>query len=1684
MTQNQNRFLHSADSKYRRASIILLDSKLNYISLAVRHIISLILSLLYSSIVFGQYGNEWINYSRSYLKIQIAQDGIYTIDGATLQQAGFPISSINPKHVQLFHNGVEEYIFIEGDQDGIFDSSDKMLFFGNKNDGGLDRVLYRTPGEQPHQHESLYTDSSSYFLTWDPSKVGRRFQINSNQNISGLLADSFFVHTSSKWFNDAWFDGSQFGERAFYSQYTEGEGWMSSDVRGGGMSVFIPTPGYIAAPSQAIKAEILGFGKSDPSVPGDFDAQGNNHEMSVYYGSTSNLLASSRGRGYCKHFMQANISPSIFTSNSQFLIYSSFGAKQRQAVSYINVTYPRSFANINESIIRINPSGNAQRITCKNYTGSSKPVVWDLDRKQIIDPKLIGTNLEFRIDKSGSNDLLIADSATIFIKLSAAQLKLKTFTKFNFNAGTDYLIITNKTLSQGATEYANYRSSAIGGGNNVSIVYVDELFDQYYYGVHHPMALKNFIKAVYEQNNAKINSLFLLGKGQSYYLYSNDESRRIGLDLVPTMGYPPSDHLFTIGLGARPEVPEIAIGRLPAKNNAEITLYLNKVKTHELTLNQSDLWKKQVVHLSGGTKKSENIQFSGYLNDYAKIIASDSFGGQTKLYSKDEINVVQENLTTAVIGSIDKGASMMNYFGHGSSNVLEIDLGFPNQYKNQGKYPLFYFNGCILGNSFDISSLAEKFLLDNDAGAVNWLASSSYSFTTTLYNYGYNFHQKMFRTDYGASVGEIIRKTTESYISSSDDYKMAMCYQFLCHGDPSICYFSPNRADFTFGNANTRINPPFFAANVDSVNLDLHVLNLGKTGSDTLEISLRRTNSSGYSKNYSYQFRAPLYDSIFVVRLENSDTFKGLNNLFLQLDPRNKISENPSVGELNNTMQLEVFFPRDNVFIYEPRNNDIVTTTKVDLVVHAGEKSETIRSVDFELDTSINFNSSALMQATASGLNEISVRLNLLAKDSIDYYWRAKLQGSGNNDWVVGNFAMIFGNQTGASQENVDLVSRGKYERIWADTLGEFHFSTTTSQQYHIQASGAQGNFRRGIRINGYLARMFWMVNNGIQVIAINSKDESRLMLSTQFHTTSPRDPLGFGYAEKVNDPYYIVGNYTGVYEFNTTIKEHRDSFLVFLNNVPDDYYLFIYNGVNTGIEDWETPIFAKLAEFGIDQLKDHVKESQPFALKGYRLDPRDALQSYGDTNNLVIPANRQDISLTTNLSIPHSEGSITTEIVGPALNWGQSYFDLRPNTADGDSVWSEIWGVDKQGAESILLKQIGRGQNLSSIDAGIYPYVKLRMHFSDSIHRTPVQLRRWLVSYDPAPDGLLANAGLTQDSIKQGQLLIVNSSFRNMGKVAFDSSEVVIRVYNSINELIHTINAQTPRIDIDSSLFRSDTISTDGLIGAGRIVINYNPNKTPAEPEYGNNTAIMSFYIKPFQSNALGDLRVDGRIIMDEELVSSEPEINLLVYQQDSFVFYDDVSYYELYLKYPGEDTFRTIDVFSPNIEFIPAQKTGAYHSLIYNSPGLENGTYEVKAIIKNPVISGREDEVKARFKIVNEVAVSNVYFYPNPFTTQAQIVYTLTGNDIPEIFRIDIYTVSGHRVKSIDLHVEDDLQIGTHLTKYRWHGTDQYGDQLANGVYLYKTTVLLNGKAPEHYDQSNDHLFNQGFGKLYLMR
>ncbi|MFQ3578732.1 MAG: hypothetical protein SNJ71_01150 [Bacteroidales bacterium] len=162
--------------------------KIHYI-----HLLSIFISLISYSQTFN---NHWIRTNQKYFRIGIVKEGIYRLNFTQLSSAGVPMGDFDPRNLQLFHNGKEQPIYVAGEQDGIFHSTDYIEFYARNNDGWLDSALYITPKHHLNPDYSLYNDTAVYYLTWNTSLTNARYKTYDNTNFDSYIPLSYCIGVS------------------------------------------------------------------------------------------------------------------------------------------------------------------------------------------------------------------------------------------------------------------------------------------------------------------------------------------------------------------------------------------------------------------------------------------------------------------------------------------------------------------------------------------------------------------------------------------------------------------------------------------------------------------------------------------------------------------------------------------------------------------------------------------------------------------------------------------------------------------------------------------------------------------------------------------------------------------------------------------------------------------------------------------------------------------------------------------------------------------------------------------------------------------------------------------------------------------------------------------------------------------------------------------------------------------------------------------------------------------------------------------------------------------------------------------------------------------------------------------------------------------------------------------------
>jgi hypothetical protein len=1017
------------------------------------------------------YNNEWIDYSKTYYKFKVGKNGVHRISQAALTSAG--LGSAPAQHYQLWRNGTQIPIYTSVPS-GTFSVNDYIEFWGVLNDGKPDKELYRQAAYQLNDKWSLETDTSTYFLTLNTTGNNLRLAVTAN-NVTGttLPPEPYFMHTAGNYFRDRTiFDtvingqattevllntpmqapprpgkesytykinpgyAVNVGEYLYSSSYDKAEGFSSPDL-GTGVSI-----------TTAFK-NLFVYG-AGPAPVFRINTSGNAINIRKYKAEINNQVVLENNVDYFTYTRDSIVFPISHLSSDNALVRVTNVTNtpnDRMVVHKIEVTYPRQFnfggaSNFEFSL----PQSSVNRyLEIRGFSyGAAAPVLYDLTngKRYVAD---ISTPLVVKVvveASAAASSLVLVSQETANLTF-AGPLQSRVFVNYSLPANVgDYIIISNPALFNGANStnpveaYRAYRSTPEGGGYKAKTFLIEDLTDQFAFGIKvHPGAIRNFLMYARARFPAPLKHVLLIGKGVDYTEHrANEMNPELAkLHFVPTFGRPASDVLLSALPGDG--YPLTPIGRLSVINAAEVDVYLKKVKEFELAQRtmspyiQDKAWMKNVVHIIGASEPGLQVILDNYMTTYKNIIKDTLFGANVTTFSKSSPNAVEQVTSGALDKLFEDGISLITYFGHSSASTLEFNLNNPDQYNNQGKYPMFIGLGCNVGNFYNFNTarlitketLSEKFVLAPDRGTIGMIASSHFGIVHYLDVTNSRQYKSISYQDYGKSIGEIMQRTireTFNYTSQEDFYARAQCEETGLHGDPAITLNPHIKPDYVIEQPMLKIAPNFVSVADNSFRVQATFINQGRAINRNIVLEVKQEYPDA-STRIIYRDTIPgirYIDSLSIDIPIVASRDKGANKITVSVDADNTTDE---LFETNNSITREVFIYDDEARPVFPYTYAIVSQQNVKLKASTANPLSSMKQYRMELDTSEKFVAPLRVQTISAPGGVIEFDPGITFTDSTVYYWRiATVPVTGAYNWSNSSFVYLSGHAAGSSQSH------------------------------------------------------------------------------------------------------------------------------------------------------------------------------------------------------------------------------------------------------------------------------------------------------------------------------------------------------------------------------------------------------------------------------------------------------------------------------------------------------------------------------------------------------------------------------------------------------------------------------------------------------------------------------------------
>ncbi len=878
-------------------------------------------------------------------RFYVQKSGVYFISKTFLKSLGMNVDNINPKKIQLYGNGgrmlplknsefypndlTENAIQVIGEEDGVFNDSDGILFYAEGTDNW---------NEESQTNVNLYSDITYYYLTV-ASSDGKRIPENSQPTESSDLTITDF-------------DDTMYHEVDNVNVGKVGRTWFGEDFDTKNIQEFsFSIPNIVASSTISMSTHLAAKSISDCS----FKIEANNQLLST------STISSGDGRLPRDIYFSTTTIPS--TENLSIrLTFNNNGVPTADGyLDYINIKSKRLLKGYGKQFrFQNNSTGNSsiKEYQISNANGISQ--VWDITDIYNVS-KYTNNNQSVFSFKSNANNIrkFIAVTSNDFYspskdsqpKIANQNLKGTIFkNKQGDIQDIDYLIITPSQFYNQAEKLANFhRNYSL---LNVKVVTLESIYPEFSSGKQDIAAIRNFIKYVY--NNAstsekKVKYVNMFGDASydfknktsnntnfvpilhSINSYSISESSYASDDFFAHMdnndGYVKNGSTNDDLIGDL----DIAVGRMIANSSQQADELVNKVIEY-YDFKSYGNWRNNFVVIADDADTTGDRTLQVNINALADEIVSEKPFMNPKKILLD--SYVQETSAGGkrypqakkdFYNAFENGALVFNYLGHGGEDGLAQERMWEKSdgqnINNRYKYPLFITITCDFSR-FDNPSrpTAGEYTFWNPKGgaiAMFTTVREIGQFTGEQFNFDIAKYVFSYDTNEYTSIAEALRLAKNDY---SGGVKIVACL-----GDPALMLAMPKPQVKL-----TKVNDVPISQPID----DFKALSYMKINGEV-------TDENGVLlSTYNGEVAIQIYDKEIVRTTLNNDS----NNSILNFNILGEAIFRGNATVVNGTFEFGFVVPRDitiaigngKMSFYAKRNNILLDKTGHNTTIKIG----------------------------------------------------------------------------------------------------------------------------------------------------------------------------------------------------------------------------------------------------------------------------------------------------------------------------------------------------------------------------------------------------------------------------------------------------------------------------------------------------------------------------------------------------------------------------------------------------------------------------------------------------------------------------------------------------------------------------------------------------------------------------
>ncbi|KAB2907676.1 MAG: C25 family cysteine peptidase [Ignavibacteriales bacterium] len=404
------------------------------------------------------------------------------------------------------------------------------------------------------------------------------------------------------------------------------------------------------------------------------------------------------------------------------------------------------------------------------------------------------------------------------------------------------------------------------------------------------------------------------------------------------------------------------------------------------------------------------------------------------------------------------------------------------------------------------------------------------------------------------------------------------------------------------------------------------------------------------------------------------------------------------------------------------------------------------------------------------------------------------------------------------------------------------------------------------------------------------------------------------------------------------------------------------------------------------------------------------------------------------------SKGKLISKPIGPVTKWKKLNYEIVKNNI------TSLYDVDLLGFNAqtrrwdTLRASVPNGYSLSQFSPQVYPYMRTVVSMEDTSYSTTNPMYVKMVHFDcetDLPELMITDKDFTfaPDSLLQGLDIDIKLRVANIGLIETDTVTAQLYLNNEDDPFYTT----TFTIPADSSIVIHDVLNTTRTVFFSKVRAVVNNSGT--ELFTFNNIATDSFYVVRDTVKPDFHITFDGRELINGDIISNSPVIEMVLTDNSPLPL--DTSMVSIV--YNGKPVGFAKDSIQVSYTPYPNSKL----NLVWH-PVFKQGKHTVEVFTKDASdVPFSNISQKYQFYVYDEDDIQRIYNYPNPFTDETWFTFELRGNEPPDEVKIKVFTIAGRLIKEFEIPASE-MKIG--LNAIHWDGRDADGDEIANGVYLYK--------------------------------